>query len=139
MTNKFSPNIIYNKWIDFYYKIDSPLLMEINIFNAVTSLFSNFNNISNNSIILIQLKVKIENNYRSISYLQIIKIFQLNELIEIFIEFWNLRDEDYINLNISDIILTYKIIESNIDITKLNKSRDLIKDNNILFNFKGYN
>ena len=139
MTNKFSPNIIYNKWIDFYYKIDSPLLMEINILNAVTSLFSNFNNISNNSIILIQLKVKIENNYRSISYLQIIKIFQLNELIEIFIEFWNLRDEDYINLNISDIILTYKIIESNIDITKLNKSRDLIKDNNILFNFKGYN
>jgi hypothetical protein len=71
---KNTQKIILNKWTDFYYKLDVQIITNIQILNALDSLFKSFSNIPKESIILIQFKIKIENNqFRSISYLQSIK------------------------------------------------------------------
>jgi DNA polymerase type B, organellar and viral len=92
------------------------------------------------NLILIQFKIKLLNNsYRSISYLQTVNFNDLNDLIDIFIEFWSLRDEDYISLNPSHIVYTYKIINdhNNIITTKINRSKS-IKSSDFI-KFKGFN
>jgi len=135
-------NIIFNQWIDYNYKLDNQILTERYISDALFSLFENLSySIKDNSLILIQFKIKFEDTqYRSISYLQSITINDLDELNDIFIEFWKLRDEDYISLNPSHIIFTYKIINNDLlteTKSKLNRSRRV----NIVpsFNFKGFN
>lgn len=133
-------NLTFNKWIDYYYKLENQILTERHIIDALFSLFEIFpSSIEDNSLILIQFKIKfLDNNYRSISYLQSVTINDLNELKDIFIEFWNLRDEDYISLNPSHIIFTYKIINNDLlTETKLNRSRSVKTVPS--FNFKGYN
>jgi hypothetical protein len=101
------------------------------------------------NLILIQYKIKLGNNvYRSISYLQTVKFSDLDDLIEIFTEFWNLRDEDYISLNPTNIVYTYKFIKSTSDIlvdgsentfrTKLNKHKSIKKKISSI-KFKGFN
>jgi hypothetical protein len=92
------------------------------------------------NLILIQFKIKLLNNsYRSISYLQTVNFNDLNDLTDIFIEFWSLRDEDYISLNPSHIVYTYKIINdhNNIITTKINRSKS-IKSSDFI-KFKGFN
>lgn len=121
-------NLRFNKWIYYYYKLENQILTEKHISDALCSLFENFtSSIEDNSLILIQFKIKFGGNqYRSISYLQSITINDLNELNDIFIEFWNLRDEDYISLNPSHIIFTYKIINNDLlTETKLNRPRSV--------------
>ena len=66
---------------------------------------------------------------------------EFKDLLEIFIEFWNIRDQDYISLNPSHIIFTYKIIEQDngiIKTSKINRSKS-ITDNTKTINFKGLN
>jgi len=135
--NLTSQNTIQiNKWTDYYYILPTSLITNVYISLAVDDLFSNIiNNLSKSNIlnynteikdflVLVQFKIKIQgDHFRSISYLQFIKLTInpldsdqienkqiINELKEIFIEFWNLRDEDYINLECTEIIFTYKII-----------------------------
>lgn len=67
-TNK----IIFNKWIDYYYKLDNQLLSQHHIFSALNLFFENFLNLSLDQIILIQFKIKFDNQFRSVSYLQTI-------------------------------------------------------------------
>lgn len=138
-----------NKWHDYYYKLDNNLLFEEHIISALTSLFNKLDNPSlfplkrwSDSIIIIQFKIKFDSNqFRSVSYLQIVKLTEFKDLLEIFIEFWNIRDQDYMSLNPSHIVFTYKIISKDNEIiktSKLNRSK-LIKDETKTFNFKGYN
>lgn len=132
-------NIIFNKWTDFYYELDPQIITKNKIIAALSKLYSELNQLSNDLTILIQFKIKIDNNnFRSISYLQSINIDQFNELKDIFIEFWNFKDEDYISLKASHIIFTYKIINPNFYKIKpkINRTK-LLYDNTI--NFKGYN
>jgi len=44
--------------------------------------------------------------------LQTVKLEDFNDLRDIFIEFWNIRDEDYKSMSLSQILYTYKLIES---------------------------
>jgi hypothetical protein len=97
---KNTQEIILNKWINFYYKLNVQIITNIQILNALDSLFKSFSNIPKESIILIQFKIKIENNqFRSISYLQSIKNNQSNDLKEVLTEFWNLFLEKKIILH----------------------------------------
>jgi hypothetical protein len=61
-------------------------------------------------------------------------------LFEIFSEFWNIRDEDYLSLNPSHIVFTYKLLDNNeiIKTSKINRSIRL-KEKPNSFKFKGYN
>jgi hypothetical protein len=131
-----------NKWHDYYYKLDNKYLSEHHIISALTSLFKMFDNLSLDTIILIQFKIKFDNNqFRSVSYLQTVRLTEFKELLEVFIKLWNLKDQDYISLNPSHIVFTYKILSTDNEIiktSKLNRSKS-IKDNTKTFNFKGYN
>lgn len=130
-----------NRWIDFYFKLENQWLSQDQIHFALNDLFSLFNKLALNTIILIQFKIKYDGNqFRSISYLQTIKLSEFSELLEIFTEFWSIRDQDYLSLSPSHIVFTYKVLEMNTIITKskINKSK-LIIDTKNLFNFKGYN
>lgn len=61
-------------------------------------------------------------------------------MFEIFSEFWNIRDEDYLSLNPSHIVFTYKLLDNNqiIKSSKINRSI-ILKEKQNSFNFKGYN
>jgi len=99
-------NIIYNKWINFVYKIN--IVNNNSISDAVKSLFSTtFNYLDDNTLIYIQFKVKEDpSRYRSISYVQSITKKDMNEMIDFFITLWNTKSDDY---PWDYIILTYKI------------------------------
>ena len=81
--------------------------------------------------------------------MQTIKLKDLNDLIDIFIEFWNLRDEDYKSLSLSHILYSYKVLESSnesnsvvigktsINTSKFNRDKSINTIPSI--NFKGLN
>lgn len=74
--------------------------------------------------LLILFKVKTVNNqYRTISPLQIIDIGDISELNQLFIEYWNIKSEDYYLASYSDLIFTFKILETNM-------SKKIIKPGN---------
>lgn len=75
-TNKFT----YNKWIDDYFKLENNLLSRHHIISGLNSLFNNLSNLSLDQIILIQFKIKFDNQFRSVSYLQTVKLREFNEL-----------------------------------------------------------
>lgn len=134
-----------NKWQDYYYKLDNKLLDNHHIISALNSLFKYLDFLStfdSEPIIIIQFKIKLDNNqFRSISYLQTVKRSEIEDLLEIFIEFWNLRDPDYFSLIPSHIVFTYKIVVTNkeeIKTSKLNRSKTITENPN-LFKFKGFN
>ena len=57
-------------------------------------------------------KVKLsDGRIRSISHLQLISKKEINDLKYIFIEFWNMRDEEYNTFSISEIIYYFRINE----------------------------
>jgi hypothetical protein len=124
--------ITLNKWNDFYYGIHSQIITNINITNAIITFTDHliYNNIPKDSKLMIQFKIKIEeNNYRSISYLQsiILNFKEIDELKEIFIGFWVSRDEGYHCLKPSDIVFTYKIISEELEEEKIKIKYNKIK------------
>jgi len=127
-----------NKWIDFSYKIESQILTDKQISLALDSL--NYqellpllelynkdknkdknlnsveitNHIEDNLKLLIILKIKTVNQQRrTIYYMQTLGIREFNQLHEIFSEYWNLKTEDYYLAAISEITFTYKIVYTN--------------------------
>ena len=136
MTN----SIPFNKWQDFYFKLENNLLLEHHILFALNALFKTLIKFPLDSRIVIQFKFKFYNfHFRSISYIQIVKLTEFNDLSELFTEFWNLRDEEYLTLNPSHIVFTYKILKGDnqfIKASKLNRSRFLKENTEI---FKGFN
>nr|BAM29340.1 dnapol [Lentinula edodes] len=65
--------------------------------------------------LLILFKVKtINNQYRTITPMQIIDLCNISELNQLFIEYWNLKSEDYYLAAYSDIVFTYKILDTNL-------------------------
>nr|QWO71395.1 DNA polymerase [Termitomyces sp. K1Ag] len=138
--------ITFNKWQDYYYKLKNQILESHHIRSALTSLFNHINNhisFDFDPIFIIQFKIKIDTNQiRSISFVQTVKFSEFNDLLLIFIEFWNIKDITYFSLKPSDIIFTYKILGKEpygdlIKKSKLNRMRSIKKNSN--FYFKGYN
>lgn len=120
-----------NKWFDFNFKLDNnivtnnqislafnkfkeDLLLKIN--STITSEISETPIINSLPLetpiaplkLLILFKIKtINNQFKSISYMQTIELQNMHQLEDIFIEYWNLKDEDYHVNEISDITFTY--------------------------------
>lgn len=143
-----------NNWSDYNHKLHSNNISNLDIAIAfskfitqVISTLSDYKpvNYPSNIRILILFKVKtINNQYRNISPLQIVEIENLNILIEIFNEYWNLKSEEYYIASYSDIIFTYKIVDSKnletkiLTAEKINKIKKQLRDNNSITRFGGY-
>jgi|SRR5277367_1761101 hypothetical protein len=78
------------KWQDFYFKLENQLMTEDLIKQSLLLLYKKISSDLYNYrdyFILIQFKIKINNSYRSISYLQTIKFEEFFDLEDIFLEF----------------------------------------------------
>jgi hypothetical protein len=134
-----------NKWNDFIYPLEIPMISENTIKQSLSALHSFLlnslldKNKNTNLQILILFKVKTLNHqWRTISYMQSLDITELTTLEDLFIEYWNLKEEDYNLEEYSHIIYTYNIIDSfqiNSKIIKANKinNKSTSKLNNIKF------
>jgi hypothetical protein len=138
MTNKI--NLTINKWYDYYYDIEGQIITA-NVINKSLISFKSYlfksellNNKSlhNNRKIIILFKVKtINNQIRTISYMQTIEIKDLDSLNKLFIEYWNLRDENYYLAQFSHILFTYKIIsDKDMDVKIIKPIKNIIDENN---------
>lgn len=98
--NNSTLTILPNKWLDYSYDLNNQILSNQHITKSLSNLHElllNSNVLTENSVILIQFKIKIDiKTIRSISYIQTVTLSKkdLSDLNEIFIEFWNLREED---------------------------------------------
>lgn len=132
-----------NQWRDFYFKLDNNSLQHLGSFGIITNskitlALNSFkeeilNNLELDSstklIIMFKIKTK-TNQYKNISYMQIININNFEELNNIFIAYWNLRSDDYKLPNTDSIVFTYKLeINNNLNekLLKINESGKLLK------------
>ena len=113
--NNNTKQLITNTWLQFNYNLDNKLLTEIHIKNAL-NLFNNqvLSKLSKDQYVTIIFRTKTDSNYyRNISNLQNVKKDDFHSLLEIFIEFWSIKDEEYLTYIISEIIFSYKINDMN--------------------------
>lgn len=145
-TNKFTllSSIKYNRWNDYIYPLHNKIILTDHIKWALKDLWYLFNKVPANHFILIQFKVQLNNGlYRSISYVQTVTINDFNLLLDTFIEFWNLRSEDYHITNANSIIFTYKVYDN--EISKEIKTKNISRHKNIVadlqnqYSFGGFN
>jgi hypothetical protein len=90
-----------------------------------------FSKLDNNQYMLIQFKILNKNNeFRSISYVQRVNKSEFNSLYNIFIEYWDIRSEDYHQMDVQDVVFTYKILSLSlkINVSKLpvHKKKNII-------------
>jgi hypothetical protein len=126
---KTNNNNQINKWNDFSYKLDFNILTDNQIYLALESFNSQellpllelYNkgladtdtDTRENLKLLIIFKIKTVNQQRrTISYMQTLEIREFNQLHEIFSEYWNLKTEDSYLAEISEITFTYKIVDT---------------------------
>jgi len=71
-----------NKWIDYYLKINSIIIPDLHLKNALNKFYKEkIFNLDKATTIVIQFKIKIdEKTFRSISFLQTVKVSEFNEL-----------------------------------------------------------
>jgi len=92
---------------------------------ALDLLHKNLEGVTAETTIYIQFKIKIEQECRSVSYLQTIELKNFLDLKEIFIEYLDLRDQDYILSNPNAIIFTYKLVNSESIKPRINRARPI--------------
>jgi hypothetical protein len=124
MNNTISQDI----WLDYSYELGYEILSDFTLRIALYALLhKELCSISNNNYILIQLKIRTkENQYKSISYLQRAKKSEFKDLLGSFVEFWELKSENYKNDTITHIIFTYKILPLDSAITKSKINKPLV-------------
>lgn len=155
--NKISKHIIWdqfyltnstvdeNKWNDFYYDIDYPILTSKHIKAAINE-FNGFidSHLKEDQLILIQFKIiGKDDQYKSISFLQTTNKAKLQELSDIFIAFLQHRSEEYHVTLVETICLTFKIILASDNDALLSKTvkHVTVEDLNKVkeFKFHGFN
>jgi hypothetical protein len=137
----------YNKWYSYYFTLDRVALIILNekcLSLALKSLWNNLQEtFDSNTLISIQFKVRYEIGvYRSLSYIQTVKLNEYEELLELFIEFLNLKDEEYISLKPNSIVFTFQLLSPDngiITSSKINRRKSQQSSNIQTFNFKGWN
>ena len=135
-------NLILNKWQSYKYKLENNLL-NINHLNLAIEGFNNeiLNKLDETQYMLLVFKIKTTDKmFRSISTLQRINKFDIEDLAEVFSEFWELKNSNYSQINVAEVVLEYKLIDLsfNIKTSKINKPKKyLVKPNTL--NCGGFN
>lgn len=134
--------LISNYWITYPIKIENLILTNDLIVKSLNQFWLEIvSNLSLNQYILIQFKiVDTTGEIKSISYVQLVNKTELNSLSKIFIEFWDIKSENYHLMQISDIIFMYKILPLSLDIKEsklsVHKKRKFNVKNNKISSFK---
>jgi hypothetical protein len=107
-------------WIDYYKPLQNQLLINPMIEGSLYEFLVNIaNHLDDKQKFHIQFKVKFNDNlYRSISYLQIADKNDYNDILSIFIEFWDLKSEEYKLKPVDSITYNYKILNKTSEITQ---------------------
>ena len=121
-----------NKWLDFSVTLTNKILTEANLWMALSKFYNSIiiplMNKGINYTLLIQFKIKTDSNiYRSISYIQRVNFNDFDKLFQIFLEFMNMKIDNYQQLEIKEIIFSYLILEDNKD-SKFNEANIIKKD-----------
>ena len=108
-TNKIT-NLLIGEWSDYFYDLHNQLLLPEQIEIALKNYWLEIvEKLEKDLHILIMFKIQNENgDIRSISYLEVVNVNDLNKLIIVFKEFWNLKDEEYHQYIVNKIILLIK-------------------------------
>lgn len=136
-----------NKWLDYSINLNNHIINDITIKESLILFWKDIvSNLDVNDFILIQFKIKDTlGEFKSISYIQRVNKNDFNLLLYSFIEYWNIKSEDYHLIEASGIRFTYKLLSLNLNIkeSKLTKhvkiSNDLNLNKESSFKFKGYN
>lgn len=134
--------LILNKWLSYIYKLDNNLLTPNHLKLALNG-FNNeiLNHLDDKQYMLLVFKIKTTDKmYRSISTLQRINKFDIEDLEEVYNEFWELKNSNYSQVQIAEILLEYKLIDDsfNIKTSKINKPKKYrVKPNTL--NCGGFN
>ena len=127
ITNFFSSEknskLTDNKWLQFNYILDNKVLTKNNLINAFNQFYEEvISKLNKDQRVSIIFRVKIGDEfYRNISNIQILNIDNYPSILEIFIEYWDIKDNEYLSYSINEIIFTYKIYIPN------SKSKPTIK------------
>ena len=102
-------NFENNRWLNYMISINHILSNE-NIKNSVSQFWTDIAlKLNENQYLLIQFKIQeITGEIKSIYYVQRVNKKDLNSLTNIFIEFWNIKSEDYHLIEVSKLIFNYK-------------------------------
>lgn len=131
-----------NKWQEFKYTLPNKLVSPYHIQTAISNFAESIlSKLSDSHYLLIIFKIRTEDNLlRSISVVQKVNKLQLDNLIEVFIEYWQLKIDNYHQFDIKEIIFNYLIIdnEQKISKPKLNRPKPVVIMQNLL-QVGGYN
>lgn len=114
-----------NNWNSYSYKLPNKILTLTEINKALIKFKNSvFLNLTADQYIYIIFKVKTDDIIiRSISTVQRVNKLTFMDLMQVFIEHWGLKSENYLSFNFEEIIFNYKIIskDSENSTTILNK------------------
>jgi hypothetical protein len=111
-TNKKFESLIKDKWQDKHYELNFQIINEIIIRDTLNKFKESvMDKLEDNDFILLIFKIKIEGNlYRNISNIQRVNKLDFNLILEIFLESWQLKLQNYKEMKLNEIIFRYLII-----------------------------
>lgn len=128
-TNITNNNIKTNisKWMDYHYPLENNIITKDSIKKALNKLYlDKILYLDIDQSILILFKVRIKNGpFRNISNLQKVTKLEFYNLIDIFIEYWNIKSSEYNEYPLIEIVFTYYIVPTKLDLEIKNSTREL--------------
>ncbi len=129
-----------NIWFNYFISIDKKLL-NINLIklSLIKFWYEIMNNIDNKMVILL-FRIQFEDKtFRTIGNLQKIKLNDFNILYNLLTSLLTILSDEYKNLAIINIVFSYKIIDTDNKVSKIDNN-NIFKTNKIpTFKFYGYN
>jgi hypothetical protein len=142
MTN----NIQYNKWLDYKQQLGNKFLCADKIklgFNEFK--ISILDKLPLNEVVLIQLRILQSNScYKSISPVGVYIASHSDKILNFMIEWWINKGDSYYDINISEVLYTYKIPDPSLNLkktfikSKVYNNEELPHNYNESFTFSGY-
>ena len=107
-----------NTWSEFKYELHNKLISTSHINNAVNNFNTKIlNQLSEDQYLLVIFKIKTDDNLiRSISTLQ--RINKSSKLQEVFNEYWNLKVDNYNQMEVKEIIFNFFLRENKQQVPK---------------------
>lgn len=113
--------------MDYHYPLENNIITKDSIKKALNKLYSDkIFNLDKDQNILVFFKVRIKNGpFRNISNLQKVNKLEFYNLIDIFIEYWNIKSSEYNEYPLIEIVFTYYIVPTNLELEIKNSTREL--------------
>lgn len=141
--NKFNKARAQSQWHDYQIDINQQNLSKEIIERSLKQFWKEIVLLlAENQYLLIQFKIiDVLGNYKSISYVQLVNKNDLSSLISIFLEYWDLKSENYHLIQVSCINFTYRILPLNSEVTesKIVEHKSIKSNKKSNFKLGGFN